>query len=627
MKNSQEEVGGLCSQLPPYAYSPPIECCVFGWGVAEDGQLASSSSDNVLSPKVVEALLGKRFRGRGFGRSPIVAGSRNTMVVTSDGEVFSWGWNARATLGQGHRNVERKPRRVALPGVFVQQVALGGWHCLAVDSDCQTWSWGGNEYQQCGLQGPPSTSRDVLTPTPCLAGLRIKQVAAGGMHSLALTESGEIWMWGEPWGDFSMTIDRRPRRIDITGDFVRIVCGAFHNLALNDKGECFTWGINDFGQLGSGTTNYATVPEKVVDLEGVFISDIAAGGWHSVAIAGDGSVYVWGRGEYGRLGLGDKSGSSRLRPQKLKGLLEGHKVVEATCGGTHTIVVTEEGRCFIWGRGSFGRLGTGSGQKDCLSPVEVKLPGGPERWRVISAAAGGRHSLVLALPDNGYDSSSSNYHKYNNSNNNMPGLTPPASSSVHSIRSEGDTAATGVFEQQQQQLEEEEPRHSVENLSDTNTGARVGDIFDGAEGDDDGEDDDGSTEDEYNREEEEKEGVVGGGGGVVGEREEEGSMEGGGGEGDHGIVGGGDGGGEEEHREQQADGDEEEEEDPITPNHIRVEMKRSRSNTPSFGSSAMWTEGAGDVDEEDEDDAGMGKGDDRQRRAMVSSQMTALGLR
>lgn len=59
------------------------------------------------------------------------------------------------------------------------------------------------------------------------------QVSAGGMHSLALTEDRELWTWGEPWGDFSVTIDRRPRRIDTTGDFVAISCGAFHNLALS----------------------------------------------------------------------------------------------------------------------------------------------------------------------------------------------------------------------------------------------------------------------------------------------------------------------------------------------------------------------------------------------------------
>ena len=170
-------------------------------------------------------------------------------------------------------------------------------------------------------------------------------------------------MWGEPWGSFSMTLDRTPHRVDTTADFVDVACGAFHNLALNAQGEVFSWGIGDFGQvrvcacvcvwgassrgsdacwaptrthmrthapappgcapppaqLGNGTTGYATQPERVVGLEGVFVADVAAGGWHSMAITSDGEVYMWGRGEYGRLGLGDRSGSSKLRPQKVSG--------------------------------------------------------------------------------------------------------------------------------------------------------------------------------------------------------------------------------------------------------------------------------------------------------------------
>ena len=47
---------------------------------------------------------------------------------------------------------------------------------------------------------------------------------------------------------------------------------------------------------------------------------------------------------------------------------------QASCGGTHTMVLTAEGRIFGWGRGSFGRLGTGL-EKDCYSPIEVFLPG------------------------------------------------------------------------------------------------------------------------------------------------------------------------------------------------------------------------------------------------------------
>ena len=90
----------------------------------------------MLAPKVVEALLGTRFRGREYGRSPLVAGSRNTVALEADGGVLTWGWNARGTLGHGHRGNERKPRRVVgLKSVNIVQVALGGWHMLAVDAD------------------------------------------------------------------------------------------------------------------------------------------------------------------------------------------------------------------------------------------------------------------------------------------------------------------------------------------------------------------------------------------------------------------------------------------------------------------------------------------------------------
>lgn len=61
----------------------------------------------------------------------------------------------------------------------------------------------------------------------------------------------------------------------------------------------------------------------------VRVRDIAAGGWHSIALSDAGEVFTWGRGEYGRLGLGDRTGSSKLRPQKVRGL-EHHRVVQAS---------------------------------------------------------------------------------------------------------------------------------------------------------------------------------------------------------------------------------------------------------------------------------------------------------
>ena len=48
----------------------------------------------------------------------------------------------------------------------------------------------------------------------------------------------QVWTWGEPWGDFSMKVDRSPRRVEGATDIVKLACGAFHNLALNACAPC-----------------------------------------------------------------------------------------------------------------------------------------------------------------------------------------------------------------------------------------------------------------------------------------------------------------------------------------------------------------------------------------------------
>ena len=42
-----------------------------------------------------------------------VCGSRCTVAIDSDGQLLSWGWNARATLGHGHRSAAHQPTRAA----------------------------------------------------------------------------------------------------------------------------------------------------------------------------------------------------------------------------------------------------------------------------------------------------------------------------------------------------------------------------------------------------------------------------------------------------------------------------------------------------------------------------------
>lgn len=60
------------------------------------------------------------------------------------------------------------------------------------------------------------------------------------------------------------------------------------------SGQVLAWGINDFGQLGNGSTDYKVEPSAVKGLEEVEVADIAAGGWHSLAITAQGGKHILG---------------------------------------------------------------------------------------------------------------------------------------------------------------------------------------------------------------------------------------------------------------------------------------------------------------------------------------------
>jgi alpha-tubulin suppressor-like RCC1 family protein len=125
------------------------------------------------------------------------------------------------------------------------------------------------------------------------------------------------------------------------------------------------------------------VPTKVEALTGIQVTDVACGGWHTVCLAEGGAVFVFGRGEYGRLGLGDDR--SRATPVKVTcparcdmhamygeraGMVtmcvwqlastESIEVVQATTGGTHTMLLSATREIYVMGRGSLGRLGLGT---------------------------------------------------------------------------------------------------------------------------------------------------------------------------------------------------------------------------------------------------------------------------
>jgi alpha-tubulin suppressor-like RCC1 family protein len=101
-----------------------------------------------------------------------------------------------------------------------------------------------------------------------------------------------------------------------------VTVGYGYSCAIIEDGSVYCWGANDFGQLGTGTTEPSAVPVRVADLSGVVSIE--------AAMSYPGSQY------------------------------------------THTCVRTQDGKAFCWGYNGSGELGNGT-ETSSITPVEVHL--------------------------------------------------------------------------------------------------------------------------------------------------------------------------------------------------------------------------------------------------------------
>jgi alpha-tubulin suppressor-like RCC1 family protein len=172
--------------------------------------------------------------------------------------------------------------------------------------------------------------------------------------------------------------------VPVTGlKFVTAVAGGgHHSLALLANGTVQGWGYNEFGQVGDGTTFTRSTPVPVQGLGGA--KAIAAGADHSLALLSNGTVMAWGENEFGQLGTGGTAGSEV--PVAVKGL-SGVRAIAA--GGNHSLALLTNGTVMAWGEGEEGLLGNG-GTKGSAVPVAVKGLTG-----VSSIAAGTTFNLAV----------------------------------------------------------------------------------------------------------------------------------------------------------------------------------------------------------------------------------------
>ncbi|XP_076243017.1 RCC1 and BTB domain-containing protein 1-like isoform X2 [Calliopsis andreniformis] len=183
----------------------------------------------------------------------------------------------------------------------------------------------------------------------------IIDIACGYSHSLALTNCGQVYAWGEnSSGQVGGKISGpqyQPKKVSINNEVICISCTALSSVTVTDNGEVYSWGCNHSGQLGIGNiANQVNYPCKVESLTGVIIKKVVCGYAHTLALSDKGALYVWGANEFGQLGLGNKKENS-YTPVQLK-VPEMGKVLDVAASHYNhiSVAMTQDNKVFIWGQ-------------------------------------------------------------------------------------------------------------------------------------------------------------------------------------------------------------------------------------------------------------------------------------
>lgn len=139
-----------------------------------------------MSPKLIADLASANVKS-------VAAGQNFSLVLLENGDVYSFGNNSFGQLGQGNWTQLASPTKIEnLPSI--KAIAAGATHALLLTTDGDVLSFGNNAYGQLGLGDTDNRSNPTLVPG--LEGKNIAAIAAGNSQSYAITQTGELYMFG-----------------------------------------------------------------------------------------------------------------------------------------------------------------------------------------------------------------------------------------------------------------------------------------------------------------------------------------------------------------------------------------------------------------------------------------------
>jgi alpha-tubulin suppressor-like RCC1 family protein len=423
---------------------------LWAWGKNDVGQLGDGSTTSSNSPVPI---------GTATNWASIAGGNSHTIATQTDGSLWAWGKNDVGQLGDGSTTSSNSPVKIGTATNWAK-IAGGNSHTIATQTDGSLWAWGSNTSGQLGDGTNTNKSSPVQIGTATWA-----SIACGADHTIATQTAGSLWAWGYNadgrLGDGSTTSSNSPVQIvaarsitvtvtsyaatlssadatisagatanltvaiyggtapytvvysggtvtnytsgsnipvspaitttytltsvtDANGckasiDWKMIDAGGYHSVGIKADGSLWAWGYNTSGQLGDGTNTDRSSPVQIGTATNW--ASIACGLYHTIATKTDGSLWAWGSNGEGQ--LGDGTTTSRTSPVPI-----GTATWASIAGGeNYTIATQTDGSLWAWGRNTFGQLGDGTTTQK-TSPVKI----GTATW--ASIACGENHTIA-----------------------------------------------------------------------------------------------------------------------------------------------------------------------------------------------------------------------------------------
>jgi RCC1 and BTB domain-containing protein len=127
---------------------------------------------------------------------------------------------------------------------------------------------------------------------------RVKKVACGSFHTLALTDQGVLFSWGGALWDKTGSKTGGIYKFEDIGQIVDMACGDFHSIAFNTEGQVFSWGgggqNKNKGQLGHSNKKDLSKPTIINFFTGKKVKKVACGDYHTMVLTRDEELYAFG---------------------------------------------------------------------------------------------------------------------------------------------------------------------------------------------------------------------------------------------------------------------------------------------------------------------------------------------